>query len=93
MLITYALQSSSCGCSGWAATEADDRALHLGRCSPRCSPLFGVLGRGKAGAAGSDEQDMKDVPTLAISLKPKRPCRRPAQGAGAVPGTLIHNQL
>ena len=96
VLITYAPQKQQLRLQRVGSyQEADDRALHLWALPAQGAPRFlGVLGRGKLERLEVTEQDMKDVPTLAISLEAKNgPAADQPRGPVLFKGTLIHNQL
>ena len=96
VLITYAPQKQQLRLQRVGSyQEADDRALHLWALPTQGTPRFlGVLGRGKLERLEVTEQDMKDVPTLAISLEAKNgPAADQPRGPVLFKGTLIHNQL
>lgn len=96
VLITYAPQKQQLRLQRVGSyQEADDRALHLWALPAQDAPRFlGVLGRGKLERLEVTEQDMKDVPTLAISLEAKNgPAADQPRGPVLFKGTLIHNQL
>lgn len=79
-----------------AYQEAGDRSLQLWALPPSGGPKsLGVLGRDKLLRLTAGERDVREVPTLAISLEPKGgvPSETGPTGPVLFKGALIHKML